>query len=584
MDTTSARLVDTLASKGKGHWSRPFEFLLVSFFLLSCNSTPAPQSQPISSPLLGHYASTPPASRGQQSALVFSDREFPDTVNPLFAGSSVDMEVSAALWGAPVVYDDHFHVQPDQLSEVPLPENGDVRDGGLTIIMRLRHDLRWSDGQPILARDFQYWWQLDQDAATGALNTTGYDQIAGITIPDDYTVVLHMKHPYGPYLSYLPYAAPYQAWSKLRPIDLQNDQRVLLAPTVTSGPYRLSAFVNGQSYAFVPNPFYRSTTFRGPYLSRLVFRTYDSTPAMLAAMQARQTDLIEGYMEYELPSLAHLPANYRLLAAPAAAYEHLDFNMASPLFQDVRVRRAIQLAIDTCGILRSALHAPDCARAASQVEPLPSLYHDPTLSPAPFNPAMAKQLLAQAGWLPGAHGLMARQGRTFAIRLVTTAGNPQRAATARLIQQDLLAVGIRVTVSFYDLADFFAVYTRGGILATGDFDIAMFGYQNSPEPDDEYGVFHSSQVPGAATPNLGNYGRVSDPVIDSSLAAGRATVAFSARLKDYRTFLERLARQVYIIPLYISLNVVILSNRVRGFLPNPDVITNDWNISDWWAA
>ena len=50
------------------------------------------------------------------------------------------------------------------------------------------------------------------------------------------------------------------------------------------------------------------------------------------------------------------------------------------------------------------------------------------------------------------------------------------------------------------------------------------------------------------------------------------------------TFLERLASQVYIIPLYRGLNPVILSNRVRDFLPNPNVITNNWNIADWWVA
>ena len=316
-------MAKTIHSSG----SRLF-LLFLPLLLIACDSTPSSPPQPHSSPLPGPYVHTPPAVQGQHGSLVFSDRQFPDSVNPLFAGSSVDMEVDAALWGAPVVFDNHFRVQPDELSEVPLPENGDVRDSGLTIIMRLRHDLRWSDGQPILARDFQYWWQLDQNPDTGALISAGYDQIASITTPDNYTVVLHMKHPYGPYLSFLPYAAPYHAWSTLHAFDLQNDRSILLAPSVTSGPYRLSAFVDGQSYTFVPNSFYRSTTFHGPYLSHLTFRVYASTSAALAAMRAQQTDVVEGYMEYELPSLAHLPANYHLLATPAASYEHLDFNLS----------------------------------------------------------------------------------------------------------------------------------------------------------------------------------------------------------------------------------------------------------------
>ena len=541
----------------------------------------------VSSPLLGPYASTPPASHTPGGRIVFADRQFPDAVNPLFSGSSVDFEVGAALWAAPVVFDNHFHVQPDQLTEVPLPENGDVQDNGKTIIMHLRHDLRWSDGQPILARDFQYWWQLDQDRNTGAITTSGYDAIASIDTPDDFTVVLHMKHPYGPYLVYLPYAAPQHAWGHLHPIDLQNMPRVFLAPGVTDGPYKVAGFVNGQSYTLAPNPYYTSTTFHGPYVSQLVYQTYTSVPALQAALQAGRVDIAEGYMEYELPAFAHLPASVHLLETPAASYEHLDFNNANPDLQDVNVRRAIQLAIDKCAIVRNVLPLPggmsDCARVADQVEVPPSLYDDPAIVPASYDPSTARKLLAQAGWLPGPGGILTKQGHPFVLRLVTTADNPLRAAAAALIQQDLLAVGIQVHILYYPLAPFFAVYTRGGILATGAFDLAMFGYQNSPEPDDEYGVFHSSQIPSAAEPNLGNYGRVNDPIIDAVLTQGRDTVVFAQRLHYYHQFLEQLANQVYLIPLYVEDNVLLIRDSVRNFLPNPNVITNNWNISDWWV-
>ncbi|HKV57953.1 MAG TPA: ABC transporter substrate-binding protein, partial [Ktedonobacteraceae bacterium] len=158
--------------------------LLLLVTLAACDNAPAqPTQQHVSSPLLGPYAATLPASQNRSGTIVLADRQFPDAVNPLFSGSPADFELQAALWAAPLVFDDHFHAQPDQLTEVPLPENGDVRDNGKTIIMRLRHDLRWSDGQPILARDFQYWWQLDQNPDSGALNVSGYDQIASIETP-----------------------------------------------------------------------------------------------------------------------------------------------------------------------------------------------------------------------------------------------------------------------------------------------------------------------------------------------------------------------------------------------------------------
>ncbi|HEY6540214.1 MAG TPA: peptide ABC transporter substrate-binding protein [Ktedonobacteraceae bacterium] len=562
-------------------------FLPVCLFLLvalaACDSTPVQPIQHVTSPLLGPYIAALPTSSSRTGSIVLADRQFPDAVNPLFSGSPVDFELQSALWAAPVVFDSHFHAQPDQLTEVPLPENGDVRDNGTTIIMHLRHDLRWSDGQPILSSDFQYWWQLDQNPDTGALNVSGYDQIASIDTPDDFTVVLHMKRPYGPYLSFLPYAAPRHAWQHLRPIDLQNTPSVILAPLVSDGPYKVTGFANGQKLTLAPNVYYHSTTFHGPFLAQLLFRTYNSIVTLRAAILAGQVDVSEDYMEDELPDLGRISGPARLLETPAASYEHLDFNLANPDFQDAQVRRAISLAIDKCAILRDVLHMPDCARVANQVEPLPSLYYDSSIAASAYDPAAARKLLAQAGWLPGPNGLLTRQGKAFTLRLVTTSDNPIRAATAALIQRDLHALGINVQVSYYSLGLFFAVYSRGGILATGAFDLAMFGYQNSAEPDDEYGVFHSSQIPSATQPGLGNYGRVQDPIIDQSLRLGRDTVPFAQRVQDYHRFLEQLANEIYLIPLYTGINILTISNRVQNVQPNPDVLKNNWNIADWWV-
>ncbi len=554
---------------------------LLGSLLGACSNTPPNPVSP--SVLPGPYSSTPFPAHSAYGSLVFAASEFPDSLNPLFASSDVDIEVEAALWARPVFYDQNFHVHADQLTEVPLPANGDVQDGGKTIIMHLRHDLRWSDGKPILASDFAYWWHLNQDPNTGAILTSGYDQIASIDTPDAYTVVLHMKQPFGPYLFYLPYAAPQHAWGHMQPIDLQNTATVFSAPTVTDGPYVVEKFVDGQRIVMRPTPYYRSTTFRGPYLSQLTFQAYPDVHALSAAVLHQQGDVALGMMEYQLPLLAHTPSAVRVLEADSAAYEHLDFNNANPLFSDVRVRRAIQMAIDTCALLTNVLHADNCGRAVSQVEPRPSLVYDSAIPASVYNPAKAKELLAQAGWLPDAHGNMVRHGQRFMIRLVTTANNPLRTAIAGAVQQDLHAIGIQVTIATYSLDSLFGIYTRGGVLATGNYDMSLFTYVNGPEPDDEYSVYDSSQIPSASNPYLGNYGRVQDAIIDRALTAARDTVNFGDRIRYYHQFLERLADEVYTIPLFTDLNVLVVSERAQNIIPNPAPLDNTWNIADWWV-
>lgn len=561
-----------------------FVILVVAWLVIACNDVPTVPPGQLASPLLGAYSYTPASSHHANGTLVFADVQFPDSVNPLFAGSTVDFEVRSALWAAPVGYDEHFHVYPDQLTEVPLPENGDVQDNGKTIIMHLRHDLRWSDGQPLLASDFRYWWQINQDPATGAIATAGYDQIASIETPDQFTVILHMKRTFGPYLFYLPYAAPQHAWQHVQDIDLQNTPGIYAAPDITDGPYKLATYVAGQSISMVPNPYYTSTTFHGPFVAHLIYRAYGSISALSAAAQRQQVDVTQGYMEYDLPALAHLPSAVRLVEGQTAAYAHLDFNNARPLFQDVRVRRAVQMAIDKCALLKVALHQSDCSRSVSQVEPLPSLVYDTAIQPGVYNPAQAKALLAQAGWQLDGHGRLTRNGQPFNIRLVTTSNNPLRAAVARMIQHYLGVLGIQVTIATYPLGQFFAVYGRGGILATGAYDLALFTYANGPEPDDEYATYHSSQIPSTTQPDLGNYARVNDPIIDKALTSARYTVSFLAKVQYYHQFLERMADQAYVIPLYTDVNILTVNTHVRGIIPNPNAAENTWNISDWWLS
>ena len=563
----------------------PFVCFALLLVCVACSAVPAPPKQ-ASNPQLGAYALTPaPATlHAPTGTLTLAGLQSPDTLNPLFADIAIDGELDAALWGQPVFYDQQFHVHADQLTEVPLPENGDVLDQGKTVVMHLRHDLRWSDGQPLQASDFAYWWHLNQDPNTGATLTSGYDQIASITTPDSFTVILHMKRPYGPYLSYLPFAAPQHAWGKLHAIDLQNQTAIFQAPQVTSGPYKLLSWQDGQRYTLIPNTYYRSSTFRGPFLARLIYQVYADGSALSTAARQHNAGVTMGYSEAGISLLAQLPPTVQLRTRTTTAYEHLDFNLARPLWQDSRIRRALQLALDVCGMLKTVVHAPDCSRRATQVEPSPSFYYDAAIQPAPYDPGGARQLLKQAGWLLDAQGMLRKAGRPFTLQLVTTAHNVLRAATASSIQQQLRTIGIQVQINTYSPGLFFGGYTKGGILASGQYDLSLFSYADGPDADDEYDVFHSSQIPTETQPDLGNYGRVHDALIDAALSQGQNSITIADRITAYHHFLERLAAQVYVIPLYTDVEIMTVSQRVQNVILNPNQFAPTWNIADWWVA
>ena len=177
-----------------------------------------------------------------------------------------------------------------------------------------------------------------------------------------------------------------------------------------------------------------------------------------------------------------------------------------------------------------------------------------------------------------------KNGQALHLNLVTTRDDPLRSTLASWITRNLAALGIEIQTHYYDTGSFFGVYTRGGVLATGHYDLALFTYANSPEPDDEYEVFDSSQIPSAQQPDLGNYARIDDAVIDQSLTQGRDIVPFSQRVSAYHRFLERLAQQVYIIPLCVDETMMTVDSRAQGIIPNPNQFALTWNIADWSTA
>src|SRR6059058_3573487 len=88
-------------------------YLILIWIVIACSTLPpAPHLQP-STPLLGPYTYTPSTSHRPTGKIIFSDTQFPNSVNPLFAASTADFAVRNALWAAPIVYDQNFRAHPD---------------------------------------------------------------------------------------------------------------------------------------------------------------------------------------------------------------------------------------------------------------------------------------------------------------------------------------------------------------------------------------------------------------------------------------------------------------------------------------
>ncbi len=528
------------------------------------------------------YPYTVPTHKG--GTLTLAEFGTLETSNPWFLHYTNEAALADALWGGLLVVSPEGKVLPEELSVVPTLANGGVSKDGLIITLKLRHDLRWSDGQPLTAEDFVFWLDVLLDPASGASSMAGYDQIAQAQAVDPYTLVLHYLHPFAPFLSYLPQAAPQHAWASIPRRELATDRDVSLAPTVTSGPFMLDDLsisdpINGPTFTLVPNPYYVSTSLHASVLDRLIFKAYYDFNQELADYQQGKIDLMDGLLP---DNLAQVQGERDLQIAPQIGYTHLDFNMAQPALQPVMVRKAIEEAIDRCQIIKVVLQSSSCETLrVDTILPKPSPDFDPTNTTYDYNLRAARQDMSTAGW-DCSSGACLQSGQPFPPLTLATLNGPLNEMVAALIQHDLAALGILVNVVTYgpQLLD---DYNQGGILATGQFDLTLIDYLFGIDADGSlYPNFHSSQIPSATNPSGHNYERVNDAGVDALLDEGRATLDPAARSQHYKDVQRILVQKVYVVPLYLVPNITLTSPRVGNFLPTPIDIGNEWNIGDWF--
>jgi peptide/nickel transport system substrate-binding protein len=506
------------------------------------------------------------------------------STNPWFANDGREGGLIAALWGSPYAISRTSTFLPDELAEIPTLANGDVSKDSLTVTMRLRHDLRWSDGQPLTADDFVYWLDvlLAPDLRDEIGSTFGYDKIATYSASDAYTLVLRYKQKLASALSflyYLPLAAPKHAWGGISNRDLINRDKVNLYPEVTSGPFRIESIDPGKSITMVPNnPYYISTTLHRSVLDKLVYRVSPDRDAEVAAYEAGKIDFTEDFIDGDFARFKHMKGEHIF---PSTSFTHLEFNLNRPVLQVYEVRKAIEEAIDRCSIIRTVFQdSCDLLRTDTILPPL-SHANDPTVKTYSFNPAQARNDMLLAGWNCASKTCI-RNGELFpTLTLVTTSGNAVRMQVAKLIQQYLEDLGIPVSLQPYPSGMLFNSYSNGGILATGQYDLSYFTFTFGLDNFENFSGFHSSQIPTDSNPDGGNLEGVNDPNIDSELDEAETTVDLSVQTQLFKSLQHELVARVYVIPLYLSPHITFVSSNIVNEQDNA-FSDSLWNVGDWF--
>lgn len=521
----------------------------------------------------------PAAERPDERAghLIIGIQQEPDKLNTALNSMVYGTYINQAIYGYFTKYDSEMRLIPDVIREVPTLENGGVAPDGLTLTYHLRDDVRWHDGVPFTAADVVFSVETYLDTRHEVESRSGFDVIESMETPGEHTVVFHLREPYVKFVEDVFFDEPIIPRHLLHEhVGLEFGNAAFHRAPVGLGPFRFEEWVSGSHVTVVRNEDY----FRGPpAIERITFRFITDSSSLLLALRAGELDGYDNAGTDQHGRLQRLPG-VRVHVTPAIQWEHLDLNTEDPILQDVRVRRAIQLAIDRDEISRE-LYDGLWPPARGDIRPSLEWYEPAVEEIVRHDPDEARALLEEAGWrIDARSGYRAKDGQPLRLAISTTAGRQQRELTEQVLQHQLRDVGIELTIANHNATALFAPFADNGILKRGRFQIAMYAWSSTPDPD-RFTLYHGSQIP---PPEGQNFPRYRDQRLDELLETGRTTVDPARRLEIYREVQRIIATQVPMTPLVWRADLDPMTERLQNYRGNPTQSGDTWNIHEWRLA
>ena len=463
-------------------------------------------------------------------------------------------------------------------TDLPTLENGLARiedrpDGakGMAVTIKLKPGLAWADGQPVTAHDIAFTWKLGANPASGFSNTHPWGRADKVDVVDDQTAILHLKT----------IDVSYNEWDQILPEHIEGpiaekatDPAAYIqstaynkAPTTAGlwdGPYMLTAYQSNQQIVFQPNPHWSGAK---PYFQTITLRFIENTAALQANLLSGDVDMVAGegvgLTIDQVLSLRHQhPDQFTYIFKPSLTYEHVDLNRDNPILTDVRVRRALLMALDRDTLVKKLFEGMQPV-ANTWVNPLDTMF-DKSIPEVGYDTAAARTLLAEAGWRPGPDGICRDQdGKRLQLVFTTTAGNRLRELQEQVLQSEWKAACVDVQIKNEPPRTLF-----GDTLKHRTFTGLVMYAWSSAVGESPRRTLGSDNIPTAANNYSGaNYVAFNDPKMDADIKAAESELDAAKRKAIWAEMQHIYADQLPVLPLFFRADAHVIPKWLQGYEP-----------------
>jgi peptide/nickel transport system substrate-binding protein len=476
-------------------------------------------------------------------------------------------------------------------------------DAGRTWTFHLRDGQFWEDGEPITAADVAFTVGVLSDPAYTGPGAESWRDVSA-TVVDRLTVVLELSTPLGGFLQAATQPiAPAHVLGDV-PIEAISDDPFGKHP-VGSGPFRLSFLITGRALLTATAPIEALPEEDGgpnlgtppphdslasarptpkpdmaiPYLSQMELRYYDDLDALEADWAAGDLDAASGLQPADAVELAR-SAGARLVQYPGTTLLAATLNLRAGEtdFGDYVVRRAMLHAIDRGALVRDVLDGLG-EPADSLIPPSSAMFDAEGNTPIAYDPDVAREALAKAGWKLRDGVWVAKGGDTpLAIEVLSPEelANPVAYRTAQAVVDAWHEIGLAAQHVPLPAAELV-----GDRLVRGLFQVAIVPLAIGLDPD-VYPLLASSQTRTGGS----NFSGLQDAALDKLLVAARTPVDQAQRAVAYAALQARLESQEYILPLAFRDEYVVFRDTVTGPESRPVGAVGDryWDVLVWRLA
>lgn len=488
----------------------------------------------------------------------------PETIDPALNTAIDGSNVILHAYETLLTFDENSSIVPGQA------ETYDLSDDGLTYTFHLREGLKWSDGSDLTAEDFVYSWKRLADPMTAAPYAAdmlsvvkGYETAAAgdldalaVSALDANTFVVELENPCVYFDKIITHAS--MAPVKKDTVEANGEQWSLSPETyISNGPFKLQEWVPGSHMTFSKNENYWNKD--KVTLNTLKFVLMEDANAAYSAYQTGEVQMIKDIPTDEIQSLQGSP-DYHL--EPRMSTSYTIFNTLKEPFDNVKVRRALSLAIDRDYIantlmMKTSLPVSNFVGPGVSDNESGTSFAEVTtknnggdffdVNNYEADLLKAKELLKEAGYPDGAG---------FPVIEYMTNDSGYNKQVAEYLQSAWKELGVSMDIKIVEWSTF--TPTR----RAGDFYICRGGWSyDYDDPSNMLNLFHSKSG--------NNDGKYSNPEVDKLLEEARTTADRAEHYEKLHTAEKLILEDAAVIPLVNASDFYLQKPELKNVIHSP---------------